>query len=58
MTSEEEKALTMIADAAKILGWDVSFRGTSDEKLTYIILGEKDAVKKVIAAIELCEFGY
>ena len=52
MTPEEEKALTMIADAAKILGWDVSFEDKSDEKLTYIILGEKAAVEKVIGAIE------
>ncbi len=43
MTRDQEKAIQMISDAAKILEWDLHMYNNSQYEVVSILIGEPDA---------------
>lgn len=50
MTTEEQEAIGMIAQAASMLGWQISF--PSEEEVNYIIIAKPEVIDEVIKKIE------
>lgn len=50
MTNDEQEALTKIADAAELLGWQIAF--PTGEDVNYIILARPDVIDEVTARLE------
>jgi hypothetical protein len=54
LSEKEDKAMTLVVEACRLMGWVIAFNHseeTKDRHLTHIIIGDKQVVNSMISEV-------